>query len=1200
MSTTKPTTSVKLSKSEKLAKSIEQKASTEKTEKKKASIIVFESDDEKEVDSSKEVEKEFNQTIKVQVTNKKAKLQKKDLHSHLLARPEMYMGKTFPTVEDVYVYRNGIIQREHAQFSAGLNRIFVEVVSNALDNIWRSATAGTPSKFIKININENGSVSVWNDGNNIPVGLHDTEKIYEPELMFGHLLTSTNYDDTEERNTSGKNGYGVKICNIFSTRFSVTIYNKDAGLIYRQEWSNNMYNRKEPEILKKGFPKTVEDGKNGYTLIEFTPDYERFKLAGLTSDIRASLEKIVYDVSVNASLYGVKVMYNNALLPISGMKEYAEMYPINKEEILLLKSDDCKVLVSTHTGKEFNHVSFVNGIYTKDGGIHVKMWAEAIFRPIVEKINKSIKEKKAQIDIGDVKKYFFICVYAKVNNPLFDSQEKDRLDKPEVKVDIKKSDLTKILKWGFVQRIEENLKNKELASLKNETERKRGVVRVEELNDANYAGNKKYASDCMLCVCEGDSAAGFISRGIKIGINGKGGHDYIGILPIRGKFLNVRNASIKTITDNKEVKSVIQSLGLQFDTDYTVEENFKKLRYGKFICFVDGDHDGCHITGLLYNFFHTLFPTLLQRKGFFNLMRIPMVKVTVGKQRLPFYFQHQANQYIENNKPKGDNIKYFKGLGTSNREDVKEDFGKRIAVFELDQNANDLMVKLFDKEHADYRKEWLSNFEQIEYNPSYTGIFENLDVSTFLNQELIHFSIDDCKRSIPSVLDGLKESQRKVLYSAFKRKLNYSGKVLKVAQFAGYVAEHSNYHHGEKNLIDTIIKLAQRFIGSNNMPLFFEDGNFGSRLQMGKDAADGRYIHTKLDSTTRYLFREEDDAYLPDNYDEGEKIEKEYYLPIVPTILVNGCGGGIGTGWSCTVPSYNIKEIVEWIKEWMKNGDDIECNINPWFYNFKGSIEVNDKKIVTKGVYTQTDNIVVVTEIPIGKKNIGIKKYKETLEELYDQKKISDLRDDSTDDEIYFRFKVDEEFEVSHESLGLVDCLFTSNMVLFDSNGKIKKYDAIKDILVEFCNKRRELYDIRKREQIKEMEEELKYLRNKIRFIGDIIENRIQLKNRSDESLQAELGEKKFDRKEDSYDYLLSIQIRACTGQRLDDLMKKEKEIVQGLEAYRKKSIEMIWSEELDELIQKYNQWMKEQEQHTSSNEEDIKMPKKKIVNKKK
>jgi DNA topoisomerase II len=430
--------------------------------------------------------------------------------------------------------------------------------------------------------------------------------------------------------------------------------------------------------------------------------------------------------------------------------------------------------------------------------------------------------------------------------------------------------------------------------------------------------------------------------------------------------------------------------------------------------------------------------------------------------------------------------------------------------------------------------------------------------------------------------------------------LNYSGKVLKVAQFAGYVAEHSNYHHGEKNLIDTIIKLAQRFIGSNNMPLFFEDGNFGSRLQMGKDAADGRYIHTKLDSTTRYLFREEDDAYLPDNYDEGEKIEKEYYLPIVPTILVNGCGGGIGTGWSCTVPSYNIKEIVEWIKEWMMNGDDIECNINPWFFNFKGSIEVNDKKIVTKGVYTQTDNIVVVTEIPIGKKNIGIKKYKETLEELYDQKKISDLRDDSTDDEIYFRFKVDEEFEVSHESLGLVDCLFTSNMVLFDSNGKIKKYDAVKDILVEFCNKRRELYDIRKREQIKEMEEELKYLRNKIRFIGDIIENRIQLKNRTDESLQTELGEKKFDRKEDSYDYLLSIQIRACTGQRLDDLMKKEKEIVQGLEAYRKKSIEMIWSEELDELIQKYNQWMKEQEQHTSSNEEDHKMPKKKIVNKKK
>jgi DNA topoisomerase-2 len=1138
---------------------------TKKTEKK--TVVVDE--DEIVLDETK-----FNETFEVGKKKGDVSYKKLQLHEQILLRPDTYIGscKNIPSSDPIYVKVGDKIKEKNITYPEGLVRLFVEAVSNAIDNTWRSLQEGITPKFIKINISEN-KISVWNDGKNIPLDIHPEEKIPIPELIFGNLLTSSNYNDNEERKTSGKNGLGIKAVSIFSSMFSIEIYNKDAGKIYTQVWRDNMYKKEPAEYKTKGFPKTIEDGKNGYTMVEFIPDFKRFGVDAFTDDTMTLFEKLIYDTAMTVSLKGVKVIYNGSLVPISNIKDYVKLYfDEEPKDIMTLASKDCKVVVCPNN--EFTHVSFVNGIYTKDGGVHVKKWSDTIFKPISEKINTTLKDKT--IDISHVKKHFFIFIYADVSNPLFGSQNKTRFDGPPVEAELKDAELKKLMKWEFVNKIKDSLKSKELNTLKNETERKRGIVNVEGLKDANFAGKKGKNTDCVLCITEGDSANTYAIAGMKYGLKFEEkevkGRDYIGSLPIRGKFLNVRNASIQSLLKNSEVKSLIQALGLQYDVDYSNDENYKKLRYGKLIALTDADVDGYHITGLLFNFIHSLFPSLAKRKGFFNLMRIPIVKIA-GKHNKSFFSQQTAEDYIEKNNPKKDDIKYFKGLGTAQDEDIEEDFGRRIVEFEVDEKGDEMMSNIFGKENADFRKDWIMNYKYsvIPEGKDYT--VEDLKVTDFLNNEMILFSIDDCKRSIPSMTDGLKESQRKIIFSAFKRRLLYNDKSIKVAQFSGYVAEHSSYHHGEQNLVDTTIKLAQTFVGSNNIPLFFNEGQFGSRVKNGDDAASGRYLFTKLNLPTRTIFRPEDDDFLKDRIEEGETVEKEFYVPIVPMILVNGCSAGIGSGFSSSVPSYKLEDIITQINNWLDKKEFDE--IKPWYRGFKGNIIVDGKRVITEGVYEKVkEKTYKITELPIGKSNISIDKYEEFLKKLQEEKKITSFSSNCTESIVDFTINVTDDFEVSHKSLNLTDNVYTSNMVLFDPSNKIKKYESVQHILEEFCNVRHSLYEVRKEGIVKSMEEELLYLRNKIKFIGEIINNTISLKERDDESLNKELTTKKYALKDGSYDYLLNIQVRSMTSKRVKELQDKETDLKHQLETYKKKSIKDIWRGEMDELVKDYNKWL--------------------------
>lgn len=1161
-------------------------------------------------------------SVEVKQRTEELTFKKLELKQQILLRPDTYIGsvKKVKSIDPIWVLqKNKIVQRTVA-YTEGYIRLFIEVVSNAIDNVWRSQEFKIPSRYIKINIDqENNTFSVWNDGKPIPLNIHPDEKIYTPELIFGNLLTSSNYNDSEERKTSGTNGIGSKAVNIFSTEFTVECFNPDYG-IYTQSWSNNMNVRGEPKLdkTKSKYPKSTDEGKSGYTKITWRPELSRFDMRELDKETLSVIEKYIVDCAMTVSQYKVKVFYNDEEIVMNDHKDYVKYYFKGElpEEHLILSGKDTNAILCPHN--EFTQVSFVNGIHTKDGGVHVDAWCEALFRPIVNKLNgvkeekkeekkekgkkgQKVKEKNLNVDIRDIKKNFFIFVYASLDKPRFDNQSKTKLNNPSPQVEVKSAAISKLLKWSFVELIKESQKLKEMFGLKNETERKRGFARVEGLDDANNAGKPGKGHQCILFITEGLSAKTFIVQGMKYGIQGVSGRDYIGVLPIRGKFINARNASVNTLKKNKEVKGIIQSLGLQYGIDYTIDENRKKLRYGKLCLATDSDFDGHHITGLLYNFFSALFPSLLKVEGFFNFMRTPILKIKTNKNvTKSFYFQSEAKKYIEKYNVKKNAIKYYKGLGTSNAADVKDDFGKRIVELKTDEEGDRLVDNIFSKEKgkSDFRKNWLTTFDpEYEFKSDKIKDYEleYLNITDFLNYELINFSIEDCKRSIPCITDGFKDSHRKVMYSAFKRNLRYTGESLKVAQFAGYVAEHSNYHHGETILYDTITRLAQRFVGSNNIPLLFNDGQFGSRSELGKDAANGRYIHTKMDMLTRLIFREDDEPFLPDREDDGILVEKQYYMPVVPMILVNGCNTGIGTGWSCSIPAYNVTDIIEWILEWIKEFEINSQNpeqltllekptLTPWYRNFKGSIEVDGKKVITKGIYKKDGNTVVITELPIGKKNIGIAKYKEKLEEMKEKGLIKNLKDHSTEEEPKFTITLSEDLcdktnDKLIEALHLIDYLYTSNMVLFDIEGKLKKYATINNILEDFCEERLKLYRIRKEGIILAMENDLKYMKNKSKFVKEVVNKKLVLNDKDDDALNNELEKRGYDKKvtdeKSSYEYLLSMQMRSMTKSKVETLEKEISDLEVKLINYRNTSIYDIWRNELKEVESKYKEWLK-------------------------
>lgn len=1158
---------------------------------------------------------------------------------HVLKRPDTYIGSVEFHQSTMWVCNDaGQMEHKEVSFVPGLYKIFDEILVNAADNKVRDPSM----KSIKVNIDpEKNEITVKNDGKGIPIEIHDKEKIYIPELIFGYLLTSSNYNDEEQKITGGRNGFGAKLCNIFSTKF--VLETADKKNVYRQEWTNNMTKVEKPTILKN-------PEKKSYTCITFCPDLAKFGMDHLDADVVSVLRRRVYDLA--GTTHGVTVSLNDQVIPMKDFREYVNLYvkALNKKndeeaKVLYVKPNDRWEVAFTLSENQFNQMSFVNSIATTSGGTHVNYVVDQIVNYAIDHVNKkTAKGRGGRLQKVQVKGNIFIFINCKINNPSFTSQTKEQLTSKVSsfgsKCELPPKFLKDILdKTSFVDRllaIADVNADKELK--KSDGGKKRRLTEFVKLEDANKAGTKD-SSKCTLILTEGDSAKALAVAGLAVI-----GRDYYGCFPLRGKLLNVRDASADQINKNAEINALKQIIGLQHKKHYTSTQG---LRYGHIMIMTDQDHDGSHIKGLIINFLESSFPGLLDIPGFLLEFITPIVKVSLLKGKkvaevIPFYTmpEYEAWRDTEGKTCKWTQ-KYYKGLGSSNPQvegrEYFNDIKRHEKTFSHLQEGDKEKIELaFSKYRADDRKKWLQDFKPGTYLDSR---IDNIPIKDFIDKELVLFSMADNLRSIPSVVDGLKPSQRKVLYGCFLRKLYRS---VLVYQLGGYILDKANYHHGDQSLCQTIVSLAQDFVGANNIYYLLPDGGFGSRAMGGKDASAARYISTRLNPLTEYAFHKLDAPLLNYLQDDDSTVEPDYYVPILPTLLVNGAEG-IGTGWSTTIPSYNPEDIVANLRRMMK-GEKL-VPLVPWFRGWSGVIEKipgSDHQYRVCGRIEEIDDqTLAITELPV-------KMWTQTMKEFLlksiigaskdkDKKLNVEFIEDLTEEHgsgVRFIVKLSPiEMEKAkkvglYNKFKLIAPLSTSNMVAFDPHGQLRRYESPEEILKEFYHVRRNLYQKRKDYIADDIRNQLEKLSAQARFIKMIVEGTLVVANKRKRVLEAELRELRFplmspdgkivpvgedhqevkivalDENDDdddhsdedeaentdgeeastkvyvpkapSYDYILKMAILSLTKERYERLLNQQKNLEDQLNEILKKSITDLWNEDLDIFLVKWHEFLKQ------------------------
>jgi DNA topoisomerase-2 len=1039
-----------------------------------------------------------------------------------MKRPDTYIGSVERTTDKMWVYNSASESMEYRDVSyvPGLYKIFDEILVNAADNKQNDKNMSE----IRVTVDrESGEISIKNDGKGIPIEIHKEHGIYVPEMIFGHLLTSSNYNDNQQKVTGGRNGYGAKLCNVFSTEFTVETVDTKQKKRYKQTWTENMSKMGKAKITDQ---KTGED----YTKITWKPEYRRFGMDGIDDDFEALIKRRTYDMA--GTLRGIKVYLDGTRVKVASFAKYMEMYTkaISREQG---KSEDDKekdvIITDKHdrwdigfavSDGSFNQVSFVNSIATTSGGTHVNYIADQIVEKLMALVNKknkaAVKLKPAQI-----KNHLFLFVNCSIVNPAFTSQTKEQLTTKASQFGSKPvlSDkfLKAIEKTEVIQNIMLFAQNKADQMMKKTDGNKRNRINNAKLTDANKAGTKD-GHLCTLILTEGESASVLALAGRAV-VN----QDLFGVFPLRGKLLNVRDATVEQIMKNAEIQNIKKFMGLQHKKEYTMAD-MKGLRYGHLMIMTDQDHDGSHIKGLLINFLQCQFPSLLKIPGFLLEFITPIVKVWKGDPKQPrqlksFFSMPEYEEWKEQHQnEKGWDHKYFKGLGTSDIPDAQiyfKDLDTHMKRFQVMREEEEKLIELaFSKKKADARKEWLGNFVPGNHLDLTT---QEISYDDFVNKEFILFSMADNMRSIPSVMDGLKPGQRKVLYTCFRRNIK---KDVKVVELAGSVSGSTDYAHGEASMQGTIVGLAQNFVGSNNINYLEPSGNFGSRLKGGADAASARYIYTRLSPFARRLFHAHDDALLQHGESDGHKIEPEMFVPVIPTILVNG-SSGIGTGWSSDIPNFNPMDIIDNLRIRLQNGsskEDMKPMV-PWYKGFTGTTEDlgNDRYQFTGTIRQTGENELEVTELPV---RYWTQEFKEKLEDIIKAEKtpaiIKDYIDYNTPDRVHFIIKMEDKHMTNAVQKGLEETFklyskqATSNLVAFDAHGRIHKYASVLDIMEEFYHVRLRYYEKRKQHQLQVMEKELSRMNNQARFIQMIIDGKLIVSKKKKAVLVAELRKLNF------------------------------------------------------------------------------------------
>ena len=1141
--------------------------------------------------------------------------QRKSDKQHILDNPDTYIGSVENVDASLWVFDEATqkIVLRTIEYIPGLYKLFDEGIVNCRDHVIRmlqsTSEHAKPVSYIETSISEDGTITMTNDGNGIDVAKHPEYDLWIPEMIFGHLRTSTNYNKEEQKIVGGKNGFGFKLVLIWSTYGYVETVDHLRGLKYTQEFHANLDRIDPPKITKIKTQKP-------YTKVSFRPDYARFGLpGGLTADMVDLFKKRVYDIAAitDHSTKKIKVCYNRNLtsgdtvvptvVPVKNFQQYVDLYIGAKDEtkrVYEMPDERWEYAVALSSTHEFSQVSFVNGICTYKGGKHVDYIMGQLTRKLVDYIEK---KKKVRVNATAIKEQLILFLRCDIVNPAFDSQTKDYMNTPANKFGssctISDAFIEKLAKMGVMDlacsltEAKENRLAKRTDGVKTKT-----VRGIANFIDANHSGGP-LSKDCILILCEGLSAM----SGIVSGLSSED-RNTIGIYPLKGKLLNVRGEQIKKISENKEITDIKKILGLENGREYaTIDDVHRQLRYGKVMILCDQDVDGSHIKGLCINLLHSEWASLVKIPGFISFMNTPILRATKGKETVVFYHEGEYATW-KNAQPSlsGWEIKYFKGLGTSTSVEFKAYFAnKKVVDFTYTGEASDNTIdKVFNKKRADDRKTWLENYDKHAFLDTSRP---SVQYEEFVDRELIHFSTYDCARSIPNMVDGLKTSLRKILFCAFKRRLT---KEIKVAQFSGYVSEHSAYHHGEASLNGAIVNMAQNYVGSNNIHLLEPKGQFGTRLQGGDDSASERYIFTHLSPLTRILFPEADDAVLTFLDDDGTQVEPEYYVPILPFALVNGISG-IGTGFSCNIQPYYPLDLVNYLKNRLFKDlrspqnvvifgrDEVSyeneayptSDFVPYYEGFKGTVKkIADQKFLISGVYEKLgEDKLCITELPVGTWTMPYITFLEGLMDGTTHEKtgkktppsIKDFTSISTEVNVHItvQFPKGEMAKLENtvdangingiqKLLKLTTTATTTNMHMFNADRRLHKYATVEEIIDEFYIVRKKAYTDRKAYLVNAKEVQLMKLSNRAKYILATLEGTIDLRRKTRQQVADLLVSRNYDKLDGDYGYLTKMPMDSVAQENVDAILKDHQTCSDELATLRATTEEQMWIGELD------------------------------------
>lgn len=1136
---------------------------------------------------------------------------------HVLKRPDSYVASLKASIVMMYVVmlravKDSIkLEEREISYIPALERIFLEILSNAADNAVRTKMEGKDPGKVKVKITDT-SIEVYNEGIPVPTRWHSKFKEWIPSMIFFSLRAGSNFDDSKQRKWGGRNGYGSKLTAIFSNLFEVTCHNVQDGIQHFQRATDNMSNIEVPirkEINNKN--------ETSYTKVKFSPDFKRFytgnvrdahksnaiklsrdprhcdlcwdandgdKLAFFDIDTVEMFAALVFDFSFNNKItiefqyesthydFSREVVFDGRD-PMNYAKSFFDKLPPTPPIYFETEDGDNRMLFFDTPLNGFQR-SFANALPTREGGVHVNAWLNALCAGLKLDLEKKAGVKKAKA--GEKKKItvskltatqiaphvtIFLSHYC--INPGFSTQTKEKLTDPKVNAELPPKILKEFSNWNAYNQIAKSMEAKDKAKMHKALNTKKArFLNIDGMDDAGWAGTDK-SDKTIGVVCEGKSAKIFFTEGMAFV-----SRERYGCLPIRGKILNVTKATTSELLNSKVIENLIKFFGLEPDVDYSDPKVRKGLRYGRALILTDADVDGIHIKTLLINFFSG-FKNLVE-SGFVVARLTPVMVLTKNKLRLKFYSISQYEKWKSETADWGTyTAAYYKGLGSADINIIKESFTapveQKITCNEEDKEILELAM---GSDTADERKE----LYRLLHDIGEANRMDSCKVASIQNvvfEELIQFAIASNRRAIVQFSDGLKLSYRQIIYTLLGvSKSQFQG----INVLAGLVKTKTAYHHGEEAMEETLIGLAQKFPGSNNIN--FLDGDsvgFGTRLGGGKDHSAGRYLKAKPSPIMKHIFMPEDNVLLTPVFEDGKQICVETYFPIVPLQLLNR-SKGVGWGWSSDSPNYHPEDIVEWIKAFIMHIKDGQKSrtfksptLLPWYRGYKGIIYRKKKgQIVSRGYFKMEGFICTVYDLPI---NVSGSKFEKQLNQFQTEGKIEGWKPTTihTNRPSYVLYGCKVPF-VKHKGwmmeTVIADTQFT---YLNDKMLPIHYVFGINEVLAQWCTWRYNAYVLRKRHYLAKLKEDARIMELRVKFVDDVIAEppRFDIRNKGKQYIKQHFDTNGYP------DEFLEMPYRTFSQEKIDELKRKLKELYEKIDLYERTHPGDLWIGDLNSLIRK-------------------------------